>query len=186
MVRTSRELPKELAEFGQRQFNETGAQSVEVLRVKAAVIRKYWAKLKGIAFLVGVVSLDRVRVYFFSATGVMLVGENVDHDIYGYKIYYGTHPKKFDGIITYKDGKAITNKLSSNNYLTINITNTLINENRRRDKKKLLEYPIIKNTVLYYFKVSAYDSYKVFTLYNHESKLSKMVWARPYAGSEID
>jgi hypothetical protein len=82
VARTSREIPKELAEFGQRQFNETGAQSVEVLRVKAAVIRKYWTKLKGIAFLVGVVSLDRVRVYFFASNGVMLVGENVEHDIY--------------------------------------------------------------------------------------------------------
>ncbi|MCK5239473.1 MAG: hypothetical protein KAR33_08005 [Candidatus Thorarchaeota archaeon] len=82
MARASRELPKELVEFGQRQFKETGAQSVEVLRVKAAVIRKYWAKLKGIAFLVAVVSLDRVRVYFFTSTGVMLVGENVDHAVY--------------------------------------------------------------------------------------------------------
>ncbi|MHA1906146.1 MAG: hypothetical protein ACW98Y_02540 [Candidatus Thorarchaeota archaeon] len=82
MARTSRELPKELAEFGQRQFNDSGAQAVEVLRVKAAVIRKYWAKLRGIAYLVAVVNLDRVRVYFFSSAGAMLVGENVDHDIY--------------------------------------------------------------------------------------------------------
>ncbi len=82
MARTGRDIPKELAEFGQRQFNETGAQSVEVLRVKAATIRKYWAKLGGIAFLVSVVSLDRVRVYFFSSKGVMLVGENIDHELY--------------------------------------------------------------------------------------------------------
>ena len=75
-------VPKEIAAFGERQFKETGAAAVEVLRVKAAVMRKHFKKLKGITFLVAVVSLDRVRVYFFNAAGIMLVGENVVPSIY--------------------------------------------------------------------------------------------------------
>lgn len=82
MSRPSRDIQKILADFGERQFNETGAQSVEVLRVKAAVIRKYWKQMKGIAFLAAVVSSDRVRVYFFNPAGVMLIAENITHDQY--------------------------------------------------------------------------------------------------------
>ncbi|MHA2025528.1 MAG: hypothetical protein ACW98U_06460 [Candidatus Thorarchaeota archaeon] len=82
MARSSREVPKEIAAFGERQFKDTGAAAVEVLRVKAAVMRKHFKKLKGITFLVAVVSLDRVRVYFFNVLGVMLVGENVEPSIY--------------------------------------------------------------------------------------------------------
>jgi hypothetical protein len=82
LARSSREVPKEIAAFGERQFKDAGAAAVEVLRVKAAVMRKHFKKLKGITFLVAVVSLDRVRVYFFNAAGVMLVGENVEPSIY--------------------------------------------------------------------------------------------------------
>jgi len=82
LSRSARDIQKILAEFGQRQFNETGAQLVEVLRVKAAVIRKYWKQMRGITFIVAVVSSDRVRVYFFTSTGVMLVGENIENDRY--------------------------------------------------------------------------------------------------------
>ncbi|MGY5863028.1 MAG: hypothetical protein RTV41_00345 [Candidatus Thorarchaeota archaeon] len=83
MAKRNRAVPKEIAAFGERQFKETGAATVEVLRVKAAVMRKHFKKLKGITFLVAVVSLDRVRVYFFNAAGIMLVGENVEPSIYG-------------------------------------------------------------------------------------------------------
>ncbi|MFW9893449.1 MAG: hypothetical protein ACFFFO_14675 [Candidatus Thorarchaeota archaeon] len=83
MSRSAREIPKEVAAFGERQFRETGAAAVEVLRVKAAVMRKHFSKLQGITFLVAVVSLDRVRVYFFNSAGIMLVGENIDPSMYG-------------------------------------------------------------------------------------------------------
>ena len=82
MPKSARDVPKEIAAFGERQFKETGASAVEVLRVKAAVMRKYFRQLKGITFLVAVVALDRVRIYFFSSTGAMLVGENVDPSMY--------------------------------------------------------------------------------------------------------
>jgi hypothetical protein len=82
MAKRSRVIPKELAAFGERQFKETGASIVEVLRVKTSVIRKHFKKLRGITFLVAVVSLDRIRVYFFNAAGTMLVGENVDPPVY--------------------------------------------------------------------------------------------------------
>jgi hypothetical protein len=80
--KSARDVPKEIAAFGERQFKETGASVVEVLRVKTAVMRKYFRQLRGITFLVAVVALDRVRVYFFSSTGAMLVGENVDSSMY--------------------------------------------------------------------------------------------------------
>ncbi|MFX1484137.1 MAG: hypothetical protein ACFFCP_13230 [Promethearchaeota archaeon] len=83
MPHSTREIPKEIAAFGERQFKETGALAVEVLRVKSAVMRKYFSKLRGITFLVAVISLDRVRIYFFNAAGIMLVGENVEPNRYG-------------------------------------------------------------------------------------------------------
>jgi hypothetical protein len=76
-------VPKEIALFGQRQFRETGASAVEVLRVKASTMRKHFSKLKGIAFLVAVISRDRVRVYFFNSAGNMLIGANIDFEKYG-------------------------------------------------------------------------------------------------------
>ncbi|MGY5857794.1 MAG: hypothetical protein RTU63_00375 [Candidatus Thorarchaeota archaeon] len=82
MSRSTREVPKAIAAFGEKQFKETGAAAVEVLRVKAVVMRKHFRQLKGIVFLVAVVSLDRIRVYFFNAAGVMLSGENIDASIY--------------------------------------------------------------------------------------------------------
>ena len=82
MPRSAREVPKEVAAFGERQFKETGAAAVDVLRVKAAVMRKHFRQLKGITYLVAVVARDRVRIYFFNAAGVMLSGENVDTSMY--------------------------------------------------------------------------------------------------------
>ena len=82
LPRSAREVPKEIAAFGEKQFKETGAAAVEVIRVKAAVMRKHFRELKGITYLVAVVAIDRVRIYFFNAAGVMLVGENVEVSMY--------------------------------------------------------------------------------------------------------
>lgn len=82
MPKSVREVPKEIAAFGERQFKETGAAAVEVLRVKAAVMRKHFRQLRGITYLVAVVARDCVRIYFFNAAGVMLVGENVESEMY--------------------------------------------------------------------------------------------------------
>ncbi|MHA1742308.1 MAG: hypothetical protein ACTSVD_09500 [Candidatus Thorarchaeota archaeon] len=82
MSRTARQIPRALAEFGERQFRETGALAVEVLRVKASTIRKHFRRLAGIAFLVAVINRDRVRVYFFDAAARMLLGENLEADVY--------------------------------------------------------------------------------------------------------
>jgi hypothetical protein len=77
-----RGVPKKVAQFGEDQFNETGAQRVDVLRVKASTMRKHFKQLRGITYLVGVISLDRVRVYFFDSHGRLLVGENLDPSDY--------------------------------------------------------------------------------------------------------
>ncbi len=82
MSKSSRAIPKEIAAFGERQFNETGAELVEVLRVKASTIRKLFKKISGISYIVAVISRDRVRVYFFIQSGVLIVGENIDHQTY--------------------------------------------------------------------------------------------------------
>jgi hypothetical protein len=109
--------------------------------------------------------------------------KNVDHDILGYKIYYGTTPGKYDGIITAVNGSKITNDTGA--AIQVKITNEVIEENRELDRRGKLTFPFLQNTVLYYFSVSAYDSYKPDTPYNHESELSDSVSARPYMGSEI-
>jgi hypothetical protein len=111
--------------------------------------------------------------------------KNVDFDLYGYKIYYGVKPGKFDGVLRRVNGVPITNSLSKTNIMNLQIDNNLIEENRNIDSGMVLEYPVMKNNVLYYFAVTAYDSYKVDTQFNHESKHSEMVSARPFAGSEI-
>ena len=82
MSKVSREIPKAIAAFGEKQFIETGAIAVEVLRVKASVMRKHFRQLKGILYLVAVISSDRVRVYFFNASGIMVIGENLDQSTY--------------------------------------------------------------------------------------------------------
>lgn len=112
--------------------------------------------------------------------------KNVDADIGGYRIYYGTRPGRYDGIITTIGGKRITNDLAKGNTCEVTITNDIINENHSADTRQILTYPLINNTVLYYFAVSAYDSYKIGTPWNHESDPSKPVTARPYPGSQID
>jgi hypothetical protein len=70
-------------------------------------------------------------------------------------------------------------------YVYVKIDNSVIEENKNFDKRGVLLYPYIKNTVLYYFAVTAYDTYKEGTVYNHESGLSSYIEARPYAGSDI-
>lgn len=111
--------------------------------------------------------------------------KNVDHDIYGYNIYYGVKSKNYEGIIKYYKGNLITNKINNDNYISVVIDNRIIEENRRNDKSGMLDFPVIKNNVLYFFSVSAYDSYRPGTIFNHESSHSKEVSARPVAGSDI-
>ena len=82
MPRSAREVPKEIAAFGERQFKETGVPAVEVLRVKASFMRKHFRQLRGVTFIVGVITRFRVRVYFFNSAGVMLSGENVEVSMY--------------------------------------------------------------------------------------------------------
>jgi hypothetical protein len=111
--------------------------------------------------------------------------KNVEADISGYRIYYGTKRGVYDGIISSVNGKKISNEISDGNYIKIKIDNHVIDENRNSDSRNVLIYPSIENTVLYYFAVTAYDSYREGTVYNHESALSPGIHARPYAGSEI-
>ena len=82
MSHVSRDVPKEIGAFGEKQFAEAGAVAVEVLRVKESTLRKYFKQLRGIMFLVSVVNQDRVRIYFFNAAGVMLGAENLEHSAY--------------------------------------------------------------------------------------------------------
>lgn len=112
--------------------------------------------------------------------------KNVDHDIYGYRVYYSAVKGRYDGIISQIRGERISNETSPGNYVEIRIDNSVIDENKNADKRGVLIYPSIENRVLYYFSVSAYDSYRPGTVYNHESAISKPVTARPFAGSEID
>lgn len=111
--------------------------------------------------------------------------KNVEHDLKGYKIYYGTKKGLYDGIIYIVNGSRIDNSLSKDNFIRIKIDNTLIEENRRLDNRNVLIYPLLENTVLYYFAVTAYDSYKVDTPHNHESELSDYVSARPFFSPDI-
>lgn len=113
--------------------------------------------------------------------------KNVEFDILGYRIYYGTNSRSYDGVIGYIDGKRITNDSGRDkNYIEVEITNRVIEENRARDGKRVLPFPMLKNNVLYFLSVSAYDTYRPDTPFNHESDHSDEVSARPFAGSEID
>ena len=112
--------------------------------------------------------------------------KNVEHDILGYRIYYGTSPGRYEGVIATTGGRRIDNSLAGGrNFIEVDITNALIEENMALDKKGLLTFPVLKNNVLYFFAVSAYDSYRPDTPHNHESELSREITARPFAGSEI-
>lgn len=112
--------------------------------------------------------------------------KNVEYDILGYSIYYGVKSKQYDGIIKTINGKRISNELSdTSGYIKVTITNEVIEENRSTDKKGFLTFPVLKNDVLYYFAITAYDSYKPDTMFNHESKQSQEVSARPEPGSDI-
>ena len=111
--------------------------------------------------------------------------KNVEADLGGYRIYYGTKKGIYDGIISAVNGNKITNRISDGNYITVKIDNAVIEENKIADGRKVLIYPSIENTVLYYFAVTSYDTYKENTVYNHESGLSSCIEGRPYAGSDI-
>lgn len=110
---------------------------------------------------------------------------NVEADLGGYKIYYGTKKGTYDGIISVINGKKITNQMAQGNEVTVKIDNQAVEENRNLDSRNVLIYPSIENTVLYYFSVTAYDTYKENTVYNHESELTSAIQARPFAGSDI-
>ena len=113
--------------------------------------------------------------------------KNIEYDIAGYKIYYGTEPGKYDGVIGYINENRITNEFNKDkDYIMVDIKPEVVEENKNRIKTGILNYPLIKNNVLYYFTISAYDSYKIDTEYNHESPQAKEINARPFAGSEID
>ncbi len=113
--------------------------------------------------------------------------KNVDHDISGYKIYYGIRSGEYNGVIGYINGQRITNQFNkSGDYISVDIKAGVIKENKKKNKNNILSYPEFKNNILYFFAISAYDSYKVDTAYNHESPQSREIKARPFAGSEID
>ncbi|MBN2436439.1 MAG: hypothetical protein JXK07_14350 [Spirochaetes bacterium] len=109
--------------------------------------------------------------------------KNVDHDFFGYKVYYGVKSGKYEGVLVSDGSKPITN--GSGDFVELKVDNRLVEENRLKDTKGLLSYPLLKNNVLYYFAVTAYDSYRVNTPYNHESDFSKEISGRPFGGSEI-
>ena len=112
--------------------------------------------------------------------------KNIDADMLGYRIYYGVVPGRYDGILKTVNNNIISNKyVNKDGFVEITITNDTIEENREDDPNRLLTYPILRNTVLYYFAVSAFDNYRPGTPFNHESNPSKPVAARPFAGSEI-
>lgn len=111
--------------------------------------------------------------------------KNTDADIMGYRIYYGVMPGRYDGIIKTINGELITNTGSKDGFVEITLTNDVIEENKKNDRNRLLTYPILQNTVLYFIAVTAFDSYRPGTPYNHESACSQPVTARPYGGSEI-
>jgi len=112
--------------------------------------------------------------------------KNVDADILGYRIYYGVVPGRYDGIIKTINDEIITNEnAGKGDYAEVVITNDVIEENRLNERNRLLTFPVLNNTVLYFLAVSAFDSYRPGTPYNHESEPSKSVTARPFEGSEI-
>lgn len=111
---------------------------------------------------------------------------NVDSDIMGYRVYYGVVPNRYDGILKTVNGDIISNKTAGKDgFIEFTVSNDIIEQNMEKDPNRLLTYPILRNTVLYYFAVSAFDSYRPGTSFNHESAPSKPVAARPFAGSEI-
>ncbi|MEM4735920.1 MAG: hypothetical protein QXS20_09425 [Candidatus Thorarchaeota archaeon] len=79
---SGRTVPRQIAEFGERNFRESDCDSVQVLRLKAVTIRKHFRNLKGVLYLVAVISTDRVRIYPFAENGLLLGGENLTHDEY--------------------------------------------------------------------------------------------------------
>ncbi|MDA3901388.1 MAG: hypothetical protein PF637_12830 [Spirochaetes bacterium] len=109
--------------------------------------------------------------------------KNVDYDFYGYKIYYGVKSGNYEGVLQYDGSKPIIN--DNEDFVEIRIDNRLIEENRLKDGSGMLSYPLLKNNVLYYFALTAYDNYRVGTEYNHESEFSKEITGRPFGGSEI-
>ncbi len=113
--------------------------------------------------------------------------KNMESDVLGYRVYYGVQRGKYDGVITFMNGKRIPAEgQAKGGAIEVELDNTIIAENKKLDATSVLHYPVLKNTVLYFFSVSAYDNYKPGTPFNHESEPSREVSARPYAGSEIE
>jgi hypothetical protein len=111
--------------------------------------------------------------------------KNVDHDILGYNIYYGVKSGEYTGIIRYINNGRIVNRPGSS-WVQVRVDNAAVDANRERYVRGMLDYPRIKNNILYYVAVTAYDSYRPDTQFNHESAKSKETSARPFAGSEIN
>lgn len=111
---------------------------------------------------------------------------NTDADILGYRIYYGTVPGRYDGILQTVEGALITNaQADKDGFIEVTINNDVIEENKKKHRNRLLTYPVLRNTVLYFLAVTAYDNYRPDTNHNHESACSTPVTGRPYGGSEI-
>jgi len=70
--------------------------------------------------------------------------KNVDSDLRGYKIYYGTEKGRYDGVISFVNDKRLDNDFVKENFVEVKIDNKIIEENRMREVQALLTYPLIK------------------------------------------
>jgi hypothetical protein len=120
-----------------------------------------------------------------NAAVVLSWKRNVDFDFAGYRIYYGVRPGKYDGVIRRIGGRVINNDFSKGNNVVVTIDNNVVEENRAIDSGEVLGYPVMKNNIMYYFAVSAYDSYRIDTRFNHESKYSEEAAARPVPAGDV-
>lgn len=116
--------------------------------------------------------------------------KSVDHDLGGYRVYYGIRSRHYEGVICESGGKKLTNRTllesrENGQYVELIIDNNLVSENRRIDKTHVMSYPLIKNNILYYFALTAYDTYRMGSEFNHESDFSDEIQGRPFGGSEI-
>jgi hypothetical protein len=110
---------------------------------------------------------------------------NVDHDFHSYRLYYGIRSGEYEGVLTHINGRTLGNHLAKDARIELTVDNDLIEQNRALDRSGMRDYPLLKNNVLYYFAVSACDSYRPGTPFNHESPRSTEVAGRPFGGSEI-
>ena len=60
--------------------------------------------------------------------------KNVEHDILGYRVYYGINSRRYDGVLSSAGGRRITNETQgSRGYVELEIDNGVIEENRAKD-----------------------------------------------------